>query len=264
MKIALLVAYCDSPPFNLIRDSGMNQHLSNIGDGSVDVFFVKGKKASQFTSHFSKFIEDRRFTKLGLFLRFIDSVLLLKYRFLVPQYLKRGCEISVNCPDELRYLGAKMLAAYKYCLMNDYDYVFKTTVSSVVNVANLKKYLETKMNVNYLYAGRVINPSFKPFASGACLLMSRGTLELLLGKRARIDHSLLDDVAIGKVLRSCKVPLHSLPSLNLGSIEEVHKIDNSDLVNYLHFRCKSSGAIRNDIEVISVLLVRLNSLLGLA
>jgi len=198
MKVAILVAYHASSPFTEIRDSIDPLFASEPTSIEFDLFYVKGNTPSGFVSRISHFIEKNRFQRLGLPLRIVDSILLSRYRFHSPLAKLQGHEINVDCPDELRYLGTKMLSAYEYCVGAGYDYVLKTTTILVIHLNRLEEFLKKIDRKAILYAGNIINENKKPFVSGACILLSRSTLEIILKKKRNIDHSLLDDVALGR------------------------------------------------------------------
>lgn len=259
VKIAILVAYKDLSPFREIRNARIRQQTVKTQNCSFEIFYVSGRAATRRVAKFSSFIERKRFTRLGLFLRVIDSLLLFRLRFAVPKIKLEGKNLQVDCPDELRFLGAKMLSAYKYCLDQKFDYVFKTTVSSIIVLDNLDSYLVKSIHKPYVYSGKLINPQYKTFASGSCLLMDQVALQRLWKKRFFLDYSLLDDVAIGKVMRKVGIQVSDLASISLTQVNQVKDLDLKELSETLHFRCKSDETPRADIQIIQALIKRLES-----
>lgn len=259
MRIAILIAYKEDSPFKEIRAFRKDLDYFNSDSFRFECFFIKGNSSSRLTKLFSDLIEKKRFTKLGLFLRIPDSFLLSKFRFYTPKYSLNGRDLNVNIPDELRFLGPKMLSAYKFCLDQDFDFVFKTTISSVVNFPKLKEFVVKSCFTSFLYAGRVINPTYKPFVSGSCLLLNRAAVAKIWEHRKLLDHSVLDDVSIGKLMRRIGIEVSELSSIDVCNLEEVDRLNGLDLHSVIHLRCKSEKQPREDVQILEAVLSKLKT-----
>jgi hypothetical protein len=128
----------------------------------------------------------------------------------------------------------------EYLLKNyDFDFLYRTNVSSYIDLAGLLKFvqnLDTKTDVYMGVIGKERNISF---ASGSGYLISRPTLEKFATHFRSWDHFQIDDVALGKIA-NLLMNIDPLP------------IDRTDILNAVtctkemvtesktfHFRCKS-------------------------
>jgi Galactosyltransferase len=99
-----------------------------------------------------------------------------------------------------------------------YDFIFRTNMSSFLHINNLIKKIEPIPKTE-IYSGIIGKLHNNSFCSGAGYLISRDVTEYLLSNKDKINHKIIDDVAVGIVLH--KYIKHG-PS---NYIKERHDID---------------------------------------
>lgn len=135
----------------------------------------------------------------------------------------------------------------------EYDYVWRTNLSSVLDFAGLERFLSSRTNSldvgNSLYAGThslyagyiglgsLNNGSSTFFASGAGFLMSRDVAMYLVENKEFLRWDLIDDVAIGALLE----PRFGLMHLERCWVQSEHIVAEKDV---FHFRCESYRHLR--------------------
>ncbi|MCR8560189.1 hypothetical protein KXD93_21230 [Mucilaginibacter sp. BJC16-A38] len=115
-----------------------------------------------------------------------------------------GDDLVLPCRDGYINCTEKTLQAFSYITANfTFDYIFRTNLGSFVYPEKILKFLKDKPN-NCFYCG--IPGLFQTdglsirFASGSGFFLSKDLVELIVSKRAIVDHDIIDDVAIGKFL----------------------------------------------------------------
>jgi hypothetical protein len=201
-----------------------------------------------------------RYSRFWPLQRIFDTLILLRFNFFSPKTSIANQNISVNVGEGLRKLGVKVLSGLSI-LEKNYDIVIKTTSSSAFNFKKLHEGIENLPLSDGvpIYAGSVINfNSKKPFISGANLLLDKNAIRILIKNKFKWNHGELDDVAIGKIMRSNGVSIHELTTLNIDSIAALEKISSEILNDNQHFRCKSSDVPRNDLDILTTIASRLD------
>jgi hypothetical protein len=82
--------------------------------------------------------------------------------------------------------------------------------------------------------------------------MNKFTLKKLIENKNLIDHSRLDDVAIGNLMLSLKIIVKPIRSENIINRLEAERLSKSDLGETIHYRCKDNAKVRNDHELMSI------------
>ena len=136
---------------------------------------------------------------------------------------------------------------------DEYDYVWRTNLSSVLDFEGLERFLSSLNQPNGLYAGYIgkallgdhnlkggglgerSSPTF--FASGAGFLMSRDVAMYLVENKEFLRWDLIDDVAIGALLE----PRFGLMHLERCWVQSEHIVAEKDV---FHFRCESYQHLR--------------------
>jgi hypothetical protein len=160
-----------------------------------------------------------------------------------------GSELVLPCPDDLAHAGGKTIAAFDHVLREcEFDLVFRTNCSTYVDLPNLQGFACEEGEQTRFYAGKGVSHDLIDFAGGSGYFLSRDLVQLVVEKQADWDHHYLDDVALGKLLRSDGVERRFAPRVIVGSPREVKRLDLSQF----HFRCKTDSAgRRGDIELMS-------------
>jgi hypothetical protein len=253
-RVAVIIADSYGEPFESIK-SEIQPTLWKFSK-SLDTFYIKGNKPNKFQNHLNEFTDSKRYSKLWPIQRSIDQIHLgLQSRKIVDTDLI-GEDLHVDIPEGLRYLGLKVMRTLEYLYERQYDVVYKTTLSSLVNQKNFLSEISRIDLARPYYGGTKVNFGSHPFASGANLMVNGKTMEILLSSKRKWNHGLLDDVSLGRLLEN-KVEISEISTLNVSSLDALNSLTDSELAHTTHFRCKSANYVRNDIEIMRELIKRL-------
>lgn len=136
----------------------------------------------------------------------------------------------------------KTVKSMEYIQNNyEYDYIFRTNLSSFVDLYKLYEFIHLESTQSIDYGGIILTPSDIPFGyiSGAGILFSRTTTEYIINNQSKLDYSIIDDVAFGKLLVP-KFPIDFINRIELESVPEciIKPIRDSPV---FHFRCKTTN-----------------------
>lgn len=245
-----MVANAYGEPFDRIRSETFRENWGRFSYSNVEVFLLSGQKLST-KGKISNLVNERvRHSRIGFIQRFLNRY----YSYIALSGVKSeiiGNEILVDVPDKLRYLLHKDIAAFK--LLLEYDFILKTTLSSVVQMEHLQKFVNSLQTSIPVVAGTIIKLPSLNLVSGSNLLLNRKAAELILSRIEELDQGFLDDVAISKCI-SGLVQIANIPSINLGKIDSVFELTDIDIASTLHFRCRSENKIRDDVRIIKSLI----------
>lgn len=256
MKIAVLIADSYGEPFEQIRNDYL-ERIWNNPNPTIEVFTMIGKKQNKISNIMNFTSNSLKYSHYWPVQRILDKITLAKYKFKLPKVNQVGNILHVDVSEGLRYLGPKFLASIQHLYKNGYDVIYKTTLSSVVQVDKLVEILLKSEPNSMLYAGSVIEIGERYFASGANLALNRETIKLVRDKCNKWDFADYDDVALGKIARANNISITEISTLNIESLTKLTSYSNSELSKTVHFRCKSSENPRNDIQIIDALIDRL-------
>jgi hypothetical protein len=173
----------------------------------------------------------------------------------LPKIEHESGTLHVDIPEGLRHLGVKYLASLEYLYEKNYDIVYKTTLSSILNPVKFINFVKTLSLTEPMYAGtQIIFPEVQ-FISGANLFLNRKSIELILQNKKRWNHAVLDDVAISRLLKN--VQSTPLFSMNISNTTQARLITRQQISETFHYRCRTAGPIRNDIAVMKILYARI-------
>jgi len=123
----------------------------------------------------------------------------------------------------------------------EYDYIFRTNLSSFIDLYKFYEFVHLESTQSIHYGGIILTPADIKFGyiSGAGILFSQITTEYILNHQQELDYSIIDDVAIGKLL----IPKFQIDFINRIELESVpdciiKPIKESPV---FHFRCKTTN-----------------------
>jgi hypothetical protein len=159
-----------------------------------------------------------------------------------PRFDLDNNEIITTVPDLYSLIGAKTLDAFDFSVQNfEFDYIYRTNVSSYLDLRRLRQFIGDKPKNNF-YAGLRGNHRGIDFASGCGYFISRDLVLKVLRNKDLWDHNLIDDVAIGKLLiRDLNVDLHEIERIDLHSVDLDSRQIIENPLNVFHYRCKASN-----------------------
>ena len=149
----------------------------------------------------------------------------------IKQYHTKN-SIHLKCTENYHLMGIRTLECFDYCLKNfEFDFLLRTNISSYIHKYNLMSWLSDKPRQNF-YSGVIGEYSGIRYVSGAGIFMSKDVVEKTIERANSIDTSLVDDVAIGKLLSDTNI----IPALRV-DLHCEHQNLNFDTSSF-HFRCK--------------------------
>lgn len=249
MRKAILVAMADEFPFDQIHREFHPKLEGFYSFHEYDVFYVSGRKQHEISRKVRRRVEEVRWGKYAITLRLYDLVALSLYKLRIPESRVEGRNISVDIPEDLRHLSIKILSALDTLRKLGYQFVVRTTVSSIIDPRVLDRYLpRVDTNIPY-YGGRVNRQSdgFN-FVSGSFTVLNASAIELLFSSKSSIDFSLIDDVAFGKFFQKSSYSPISIPSIDVGELNS-EKIANL-AAEQAHYRCRTGVKERFDLVVL--------------
>lgn len=261
MRVAILIAARKDHFFESIREGFKRPNYLKFGQFEFDLFYVYGQHLTSFELQWRNQLEKIRYSPVWPLLRIYDH-LMLKRSSNINAYeaFSEGVRsLNVEVKDDLRHLLGKMISAYRFCLDKNYDFVIRTTLSSVLNLDEVIRFLSTCHPAKKVYAGtklELINQ--RTIASGSFTILSRPCLITLQELNPKIDYGLLDDVAIGRALVK-DVTFFPLSSISISEKTQTKQINSETLRNTSHFRCKSKARPRNDLMIMDSLATILKS-----
>lgn len=163
-------------------------------------------------------------------------------------------ELIVNGNEGWLNIGYKTISAYEYCLNNlEFDYVYRTNLSSYVHQEGLYNYVNT-CPMDNVYNGVVGNHNGTPFASGCGYLISKDLMRYVVDHRHLWDHvSHYDDVSIAKVLQTIPILPTFVQRMDIITDSALQTFDTSTINDCFHFRCKNEHDRSHDARVMKLL-----------
>lgn len=163
-----------------------------------------------------------------------------------------GDKIFCTKEESLFNIGYKTIEAFEYLYNNyEFDYIFRTNSSSYVNLDKMIDFLENKPKSSF-YCGYINlqkNTNIL-FGSGSGYFLSKDLIGMILSKSDSWNHSLIDDVALGKFLSEHNVQLVQSKRLDINRLQDdlLYNFDrpilSDEIKNHFHFRCKTSDPNR--------------------
>jgi hypothetical protein len=145
----------------------------------------------------------------------------------------------------------KQLAIFNcFIKQSSCKYLVILTSAAYLQPEKLRKAL-SKMAEDVIYAGPLIQKdSIAPFVSGAQIVVNRKFAEICLSNPTLLPGEKLNDLGLAIAADKMGFKPIELPTINLSSIEEVHKISERTIKENYHFRLKSFKlGKRNDVEL---------------
>jgi hypothetical protein len=258
--VVILVKHGLYPEFiSLAREGQGSTWLNEIRPSNVKLIHYYGVPGGKWIQFLDRLHEKLRWQSrtAHYLLRFSMQLLSLPFLWMIPRTspaLHLGLEddeIQCHVIDTLFTLRWKQLAIYKFVSSNyDFRYIYDTNASSYVDVTNLLSQI-SKFSDSPLYAGNV---PLKGFISGANRIFDAFSIQLILKNKVRWNPALLEDVALGKLMKSLGVKMTELDSVVVSTIEETNAIEETMFETNFHFRTKSVlGNQRSDALLMRII-----------
>jgi hypothetical protein len=148
----------------------------------------------------------------------------------------------------------KTVKSIDFLLKNEeFDYVFRTNLSSVVHLNKLYSLL----NSNIKYGGVIgytNNANFQtqtndkqPFVSGSGILISKNICNLIVTNKTMLKYNVIDDVSLAELLINFNINFTHLERYYFSNYN--NEIVNDVIVNHHHFRCKVNEDSLKTVEL---------------
>jgi hypothetical protein len=159
--------------------------------------------------------------------------------------IQDGIFLRLSSPDSYAGVSLKTIDFFKFALQNfEFDYLFRTNISSYVNKKNLYQWLSDKPRNNF-YSGVIGNYMGRiNFASGSGFTLSKDLVVDLCKNSHKLNYGLIDDVMIGEYMMN-KISIYPAPRIDFTHPSQVISFD----LNNFHFRCKCEYNRKMDSEV---------------
>ncbi len=169
---------------------------------------------------------------------FIDVLFLYSDENLDNEFIVVDNKLISKCEENYwQALLTKTINGFKYFANKDYDLVFKTNLSTIINFDKFYNYCSSIDCEKFIYEGRIGVHLDYTFCSGAGMLLNKKTVNLVLDNTDKIDTTWTDDIFIGYILNK----LNNIRPLEngLSRFDVLSEIELNDTIkNYTHVRIK--------------------------
>jgi hypothetical protein len=245
-KILVLILAIEKDPWKKIEIEGQDTTWKQWPSGNIEIMRYIGMDRPNlfwiFQNKLWMFNEKLQALTKGKFSpRFLNRVLGKENQFasIIDQSAKL---IYTTVPDLYSLIGIKTIEAFEASINNfDFDYIYRTNVSSYIDLIKLTEFVNNKPRKGY-YGGAVGTHQGISFASGCGYFLSRDVVNKVLENRKLWDHNLIDDVSLGKLLtKELNIEVQEIGRLDLESanFSPFEIKDKSKAV--FHYRCKAAS-----------------------
>jgi len=245
-KILVLILAIEKNPWKKIEVEGQDttwkksrpgnvQIMRYIGTGHPSLFWISLNKLWMFNQRLQALTRGKFSPK------FLNRVLGSENQF-VSKIDPAVTVIHTTVPDLYSLIGIKTIEAFDASIKNfDFDYVYRTNVSSYIDLVKLNEFVKNKPREGY-YGGAVGIHQGISFASGCGYFLSRDVVKKVLENRKLWDHNLIDDVSLGKLLtKKLNVDVQEIGRMDLETTNFIPlAIKNKSQVIF-HYRCKAAS-----------------------
>jgi hypothetical protein len=143
----------------------------------------------------------------------------------------------------------KVMSGFDHFIKSDYDLVFKTNLSTLINLDKFYKCCESILNSEeYIYHGVIGNYENYDYISGAGMLLNKKTVSLIIESKSEITPQWTDDIFFGHVLSRkhlIKPKMECMDRYNL--IDQNQQVDPKSVMDSSHIRIKVRAG-NKDVE----------------
>jgi hypothetical protein len=153
----------------------------------------------------------------------------------------QGNNLITKCDEDYWYaLLLKVITGLEYFSQNNFDLVFKTNLSTIINFDKFYEYCsQISKDRKYVYDGLVGNYQDYYFCSGAGILLNTKSVNLILDNKNLLNETWTDDIFIGFVLNKLNGIQPNYGNINRFDIVNENSIfTKEDINNNTHIRIK--------------------------
>jgi hypothetical protein len=258
--VVILVKHALYPEFiDLAREGQGSTWLTEIRPGNIKLihyYGVPGGKLIQFLDRAHERLRwQSRTSRYSI--RLVMQFLTIPFLWIIPKTTPASSlglqddEIQCHVIDTIFTLRWKQLAIYKLVLSKyEFKYIYDTNASSYIDATNLLGQISS-FKESPVYAGNV--PS-NGFVSGANRFFDDISIQLILKNKIFWNPAILEDVALGKLMKSLNVKITELDSVAVSTIDDINALDEAIFETNHHFRTKSwLGNQRGDAVLMRII-----------
>ena len=265
-SLIIAIGQAKSEPWESIWLNGQVPTWVSRFKDEVEIVNTSGKRWRNLWKRFDSFHERNRYSKrFGLWQGRFDYLFIpwlirniTPTKELEPSSVR---EIQMLTNPSLIFAGRRLIGTMNWFLKEtDYEFMFITSTSSFINVNQVIKHISGFKTDIPIYAGHLLGEFPEKFVTGAGQLINRKTAEIVVSNFRQYPHQMLNDVALGSLLRKNGVDAIEIPWIWCKSVDGVLELSEENLSSTMHFRCKSSSNPRTDSEIMRALQQRLIAL----
>ena len=163
--------------------------------------------------------------------------------------------IYLTIAEGYQNCGYKTIRTFELTKDLDYDYIFRTNSSSYIDKEFLSEYLRNKPRNKY-YSGIIGDHNGIKYAPGSGYVLSRDLVNIVLENVAQWDHSYIDDVSLGLVLKSKGHTPTPGPRFDNHTKNIFQLFFNKIPLNYFHYRLKSKNRSFDIVQMKKIFLLK--------
>lgn len=131
-----------------------------------------------------------------------------------------GNVLYFDVNNSLYDMGHKNIAMFETALLNhDFDYVVRLNASHYCNKKELVKHIETLPNEN-VFQGLYVDDKPEPWLwGGGGFIISKDVIQKIVENKNLWDHSIMEDVAISKLVKGLGIPFTDGKSCSIDRLE---------------------------------------------
>jgi hypothetical protein len=168
---------------------------------------------------------------------------------ITESYINDGNNLITKCTENYWYsLLLKVLSGLDFFEKNNFDLVFKTNLSTIINFEKFLEYCQSIPNERkFVYDGVVgFYEGFK-FCSGSGFLLNSNSVKLILDSKNLLEEKWTDDIFIGYVLNNLNGLEPNIGSLNrFDIVKENTSYTKEEIRMSTHIRIKIR---RDDLDI---------------
>jgi hypothetical protein len=155
-------------------------------------------------------------------------------------YQIQGNNLITKCNEDYWYsLLLKVMNGFDFFIQNDFDLVFKTNLSTIINFDKFYEYCcQIDNSREFIYDGTIGDYQNYSYCSGAGMLLNKNSVNLILNNKEHLSESWTDDIFIGFILNKLN-KIKPCPSLSrFDIIKENQQFSKENILNNTHIRIK--------------------------
>jgi len=256
-KLVCLVLTNNSEPWRTIYHHGAKVTWIDTASKLVTVYSYTGTKPS-INARLRESLTGRiRHSKFSFLQVFIDK----NFKSIFNRYSNQQSLVGGNIfQQEIELhstIGIRTLSAFEFLLKYpEWEYVWRANVSNYVQVSKLLELIDQLPDQN-LAAGVINHFGKTPYLSGAGYLLSRDVVARLVENSVAWRNYYLDDVALGFALDDLRVNLLPIERLTVSKEADLESISDSELRNFVSFRCNGKSDRGQDVLIMKEIHRRL-------